>query len=202
MLRLFHYFAVLFVFSSMVGCCTLHRTTPGCNGTQCDVGDACCTGCLSPLQQLMGCSSGCGEIYWDEWLSDPPDCCDPCDQCGNWIGPHGCCGARARPLNHANFWGRRHGVALTYGEAFWEGDVYPGEHVLGEQTWTEIMEAPEPAPPVRSAATRTEPTRMASAQTPVPARTTARAATARPASGHATAHPPARNVFQALLGER
>src|SRR5207248_598223 len=35
---------------------------------------------------------GCGEIYCDEWKSDPPDCCDPCDRCyGQFTGPHGYC---------------------------------------------------------------------------------------------------------------
>jgi hypothetical protein len=32
-----------------------------------------------------GCS-GCGELYVDEWISDPPACCDPCPgprPCGN-----------------------------------------------------------------------------------------------------------------------
>jgi hypothetical protein len=32
---------------------------------------------------------GCGELYVDEWLSDPPNHCDPCDDCGNYVG-HGC----------------------------------------------------------------------------------------------------------------
>jgi hypothetical protein len=45
----------------------------------------CLRGCLS-------CGRGCGEIYCDEWKSDPPDCCDPCDQCyGQFTGPHGYC---------------------------------------------------------------------------------------------------------------
>lgn len=26
---------------------------------------------------LVRCSNGCGEVYWDEWLNDPPTC-DPC----------------------------------------------------------------------------------------------------------------------------
>jgi len=32
------------------------------------------------------CDSGCGERYWGDWYGDPPDCHDPCDQCGNYIG--------------------------------------------------------------------------------------------------------------------
>lgn len=33
-----------------------------------------------------GCG-GCGELYWNEWHSDPPSCCDPCNDCGDWVGP-------------------------------------------------------------------------------------------------------------------
>jgi hypothetical protein len=37
-----------------------------------------------------GC--GCGEWYLGEWLYDPPDCCDPCDDCyGQYVGPRDCC---------------------------------------------------------------------------------------------------------------
>ena len=31
------------------------------------------------------CGSGCGEVYADEWLSNPPDCCDPC-QGADFVG--------------------------------------------------------------------------------------------------------------------
>ena len=33
------------------------------------------------------CGCGCGERYWGDWCGDPPDCCEPCDRCGNWTGP-------------------------------------------------------------------------------------------------------------------
>jgi hypothetical protein len=36
-----------------------------------------------------GCS---GELYWCEWHNDPPRCCDPCNRCGQWIGPSAGCG--------------------------------------------------------------------------------------------------------------
>jgi hypothetical protein len=39
---------------------------------------------LSPLTACGGCD---GELYWSEWHNDPPYCCDPCDKCGNYIGP-------------------------------------------------------------------------------------------------------------------
>jgi hypothetical protein len=44
------------------------------------------------LRGCLSCGRGCSEIYCDEWKSDPPDCCDPCDQCcGQFTGPHGYC---------------------------------------------------------------------------------------------------------------
>lgn len=48
-----------------------------------------------------GCSQ-CGECYWHEWFSDPPDCCDPCNRCGRFVGGGcGSCGSdicgRVRP---------------------------------------------------------------------------------------------------------
>lgn len=46
--------------------------------------------------ERAACRTGCGEIYLDEWLSDPPEDCDPCDDHGNWIGPQPCC--RKRPI--------------------------------------------------------------------------------------------------------
>ena len=47
--------------------------------------DDCGNPCFGPLMGLansirnayMGC--GCGPMYVDEWMSDPPDCHDPCD---------------------------------------------------------------------------------------------------------------------------
>ncbi len=33
----------------------------------------------------LGCGSGGGEVYWHDWISDPPRP-DPCDTCGNWTG--------------------------------------------------------------------------------------------------------------------
>lgn len=33
-----------------------------------------------------GCYGGCGERYWGDWYGDPPECCDPCDNQGNFTG--------------------------------------------------------------------------------------------------------------------
>ena len=29
------------------------------------------------LRNQGTCCQGCGDRYWGEWMSDPPDCCDP-----------------------------------------------------------------------------------------------------------------------------
>jgi len=68
--------------------------------------DPCCDPCYDPCYDpccgargLLGwlfrplawscCDTSCGEIYWGDFHGDPPDCCDPCDDCGNWTG-RGC----------------------------------------------------------------------------------------------------------------
>lgn len=89
-----------------VGC----AIEPGCG---CDVGcgDTCGAGCgcgflacikqgvgklLKPLCACGGCD---GELYFSEWHNDPPRCCDPCDKCGNWVGPAS--GPYRAPYSHA-----------------------------------------------------------------------------------------------------
>jgi hypothetical protein len=32
------------------------------------------------------CGPSCGERYWGDFYSDPPECHDPCDTCGNYVG--------------------------------------------------------------------------------------------------------------------
>ena len=65
-----------------------------CNS--CDSCDSCDTPCRThrgPLslvasvfsRDVWSCS-GCGERYYGDWYSDPPDCHDPCDRCGNFTG--------------------------------------------------------------------------------------------------------------------
>lgn len=61
---------------------------PGSCGT-------CASGCggglsgmfLPLLSTRLACGAGCGGVYWNEWISDPPECCDPCDNGGCWVGP-------------------------------------------------------------------------------------------------------------------
>jgi len=78
--------------SWLSGCCGVHS---GCGGSSC-----------SPYQSQIatrisnglvgGCTSGCGEVYWDEHINVPPTC-DPCGCNGEFVG--GSCGA-CRPLLH------------------------------------------------------------------------------------------------------
>lgn len=64
----------------------------GCAG---ECTDGCTTACGTPsclacdyrlFPNLFGCQAGCGRMYWGEWAYDPPDGCDPCDDCGQWVG--------------------------------------------------------------------------------------------------------------------
>lgn len=51
------------------------------------------------LAERTYCCDGCGEKYCNEWHSDPPACCEPCDNLGNytghdrspWVGPRKGC---------------------------------------------------------------------------------------------------------------
>ncbi|ADB15562.1 hypothetical protein Psta_0877 [Pirellula staleyi DSM 6068] len=55
-------------------------------------GQSCCFTVRGWLANQITCGRGCGEVYWGEWISDPPDRCDPCDDCyGQFVGPRGCC---------------------------------------------------------------------------------------------------------------
>jgi hypothetical protein len=75
-------------------CC--EEPSCGCpSGRNCDRG-CCLTQGLGGL--LFGCQGCSGELYWCEWVNDPPRSCEPCDRYGNWIGPSA--GYRA-PYDHA-----------------------------------------------------------------------------------------------------
>jgi hypothetical protein len=68
-------------------------------------------GLLPTLRAHLGatatCGRGCGEVYWGEWVSDPPDCCDPCNSCGDWQHQQCCSPGLLRRL----WWGA-HGYRL------------------------------------------------------------------------------------------
>ena len=68
-----------------------------------------------------GTEGGCGEIYRGDYASDPPDCCDPCDGYGNFVGPgHGGYRARYNPSHYVGGTGYDYSSDYTYtgGESF------------------------------------------------------------------------------------
>jgi hypothetical protein len=91
------------------GCCPCgNQDCDGCCNEYSDCGDNCggcsdgfcgcvddggCQGaCWDGTCRRKKCSwlcklGACGEVYWNEWVSDPPDCCDPCNCCGDYIDP-------------------------------------------------------------------------------------------------------------------
>jgi hypothetical protein len=45
----------------------------------------CCGGCWPCGKNY--CGSQCGQLFWHEWFSIPPTCCEPCNCCGEFLGP-------------------------------------------------------------------------------------------------------------------
>lgn len=92
---------------SHVGCCSVRMIGDGCGSGPC--GGGCSDGCeplgfgdhvgfgdhMAPFAGIghrmadhirsKHCSSGCGEIYWDEQINEPP-VCDPCGCDGEFTG--------------------------------------------------------------------------------------------------------------------
>ena len=161
------------------GCCCMDRCGSSCGvgayGMAEPVGEPYCgpAGCCAPddficqgplgyLRYMFTCGSGCGDYYWDEWTSDPPSCCDPCDNYGNWTGSRGCC----RPLlsGFGALWGYRYdgGCDVQLCEAGCgggcdagcgggahgyqpHGPVYHGDGTIVEQgPWVESERLPPP----------------------------------------------------------
>jgi len=73
---------------------------PACGGCgdcgDCDV--TCANTCASPCGPLTWlfsvlnggyCGDGCGEIWWGDFHSAPPTCCEPCNRHGEWTGQPG-----------------------------------------------------------------------------------------------------------------
>jgi hypothetical protein len=50
-------------------------------------GQGCCCLLCWPYGKTW-CGSQCGDLIWNEWFSLPPDCCDPCNNCGAFTGPN------------------------------------------------------------------------------------------------------------------
>ena len=67
---------------------------------------------LALLKRKCTCGKGCGEVFWDEWFSDPPDDCDPCDECsGQFVGHERCCPPKLSQKVGSLLMGGRHSSA-------------------------------------------------------------------------------------------
>ncbi len=91
----------LLITVSLSGCMGIQTVGTGCV-------DSCgqCDGCgprpipcnpregMRQIGRSIVCSGGCGEVYYGEWISSPPDCEDPCDPCQQWTGG---CGEKCLP---------------------------------------------------------------------------------------------------------
>ncbi len=89
----------------------------GCCCVQGMPGDACsATGCgpfgSGPLMGLASCRGACGEVYVDEWVSEPP----VVDNCGYDCGGCGRCGS-CRPVRNLlqMLWGRKYATSCNTG---------------------------------------------------------------------------------------
>ena len=101
----------------------------------------CCAHRLCCLQRSMEyhCED-CGEQYCHEWFSDPPACCDPCDRCGNYMGPR----------HH----GQHYGPPAGHHEMPMDGDLYDATPM---RTPTLAPEELPPARPTKRPATTQRP---------------------------------------------
>ena len=65
-----------------------------------------CVRCLNrKICAKAYCCDQCGERYWSEWFNDPPECCDPCNDCGAYTGDRACCKGLVRREQRHN-WGQ------------------------------------------------------------------------------------------------
>lgn len=137
-----------------------------------DVGCGTCRG-PGPIQALKGMihGGGCGEFYLDEWISNPPYCCDPCDDHGGWVGPR-CCPPKIPGLKA--LFGQR-GVGCTCGACLQRppfahhGEFIDGEMIEGEVIYDGpvINESVEPAETIRPTTLRPTPARPISNSKPI-----------------------------------
>lgn len=116
---LFGWLVGLGLLASHIGCCTIRMVGDGCEmgtcgGGQCGEGfggggiGACGTLRSRIADRIRGtnCGSGCGEIYWDEHINEPP-VCDPCGCDGEFdCGGGGSCPTVLGRLR--NLWGYRY----------------------------------------------------------------------------------------------
>lgn len=89
--------------SYTTGCTDCVESEPCCGGCGQESCECCAPRCPETYVECVGPLSwffamlhpekyygGCGEIYWGDFHSYPPDCTDPCNRCGKWTGQCNC----------------------------------------------------------------------------------------------------------------
>ncbi len=96
------------------------------------------------IKRALTCGGGCGEIYWGEWINDPPEPCDACNEHGDWMGTR-CC----PPSGWSRLWsgihGQRAGAARCDSCSESAGDTSQGVDIDGlaiEVPPAGVLEAP------------------------------------------------------------
>lgn len=129
---------------------------PTC-GPTCCAPSLTCSPCGGGLKYWLNgrcfCGPSCCDRYWGEWISDPPHCCDPCNQCGHFVGPKCCgpgplmrlwsvvaCGPCARPCGPGLGYGACQGCATGC------SSCAGGGHMAGPGIMHENWEHHGPAP--------------------------------------------------------
>lgn len=111
-----------------------------------------CSGCMPGMsgnfRNRITCGKGCGEIYWDEWWSDPPAPCDPCDECSGCFVGRRCC-----PPS----WFRNR-EAMLFGGRYCEDPCAGGScPCQGQAEYGDVIEDVPAAVPTQAAAPQPEP---------------------------------------------
>jgi hypothetical protein len=116
------------------GCGSSCDCNGGCCSSECGFGQ-CCGRIIGLLNKCCGCSGCDSELYWSEWHNDPPRCCDPCDRCGNWVGPS-------------------YGHDGPYESYPADGDVVEGYYTQGKTATPPMAVARRPRPTTTKSASR------------------------------------------------
>lgn len=102
--------------ASHLGCCSVRMVGDRCGASACgDIGCSDCGGVsavgtlrtrIADRIRSTNCGSGCGEIYWDEQINEPP-VCDPCGCNGEFdCNASGSCPSALMRLR--SLWGYRY----------------------------------------------------------------------------------------------
>lgn len=74
--------------------CSCESSCGSCDSCGVTCANTCASPC-GPLTWLFNvlnagyCGDGCGEIWWGDFHSAPPTCCEPCNRMGEWTGQPG-----------------------------------------------------------------------------------------------------------------